>query len=100
MLNIPPKHSKFYLIVIGTIYVLLVAAILVLAAIANDWVFWIFASLTNIVIILIGVQQFIKLLKPRVISSPLGETLSYDPDVLDNKIEPEKTESIEDGKNE
>ena len=87
MWNLPPQHSKLYLIVIGTIYTLLIAAVLVLAAIANDWVFWIFASLTNIVIIIIGVLSFIKILKPKTVSPPMGETLSYSQPTLDTKSE-------------
>ncbi len=99
MLNVPLSHSKFYLIVIGSIYVLLVAAIIVLAALANDWVFWIFASLTNIIIILIGVVRFINLLKPKLVSSPLGETLSFSSPSLESEVKEEKAESNEDGKN-
>ncbi len=99
MWNLQPQHSKFYLIVIGSIYVLLVAAIIVLAAVANDLVFWIFASLTNIVIIVIGVKRFIKLLKPKVVSPPLGETLSYSSIQIENEEKVEKTESNKDGEN-
>ncbi len=99
MWNLQPQHSKFYLIVIGSIYVLLVAAIIVLAAVANDLVFWIFASLTNIVIIVIGVKRFIKLLKPKVVSPPLGETLSYSSTQIENEEKVEKTESNKDGEN-
>jgi len=99
MWNLKPQHSKFYLIVIGLIYVLLVVAIFVLASIANDGVFWIFSSLTNVVIIVIGVKRFINLLKPKVISPPLGETLSYSSTLLENENEVEKTESDEDGEN-
>ena len=99
MVNIPPHHSKFYLIVIGSIYASLVIAIIVLAALANDWVFWIFASLTNIVIIIIGVVHFINLLKPKLVSSPLGKTLSYSSPSLENETEVEKTEGNKDGKN-
>ncbi len=99
MLNVPTHHSKFYLIVIGSIYALLVTAIIVLAALANDWVFWIFASLTNIVIIMIGVVRFINLLKPKMVSSPLGKTLSYSSPQLEKENTVEKTESNDDGKN-
>ncbi len=99
MWNVQRQHSKLYLIVIGSIYVLLVASIIVLASIANDWVFWIFASLTNIAIIAIGVKRFIKLLKPKVVSPPLGKALSFDPTALENVAETEKIESNEDGKN-
>ncbi|MCK5409054.1 MAG: hypothetical protein KAJ30_02210 [Candidatus Heimdallarchaeota archaeon] len=99
MWNVQRQHSKLYLIVIGSIYVLLVASIMVLAAIANDWLFWIFASLTNIAIIAIGVKRFIKLMKPRVVSPPMGKTLSYDPTALENEAEIGKTEGNEDGKN-
>ena len=99
MWNVIHEHSKLYLIVIGSIYVLLVAAIIVLASIANDWVFWIFASLTNIAIIAIGVKRFIKLTKPRVVSPPMGKALSFDPTALENEAEIEKTVSDEDGKN-
>jgi hypothetical protein len=77
----------------------MVAAIIVLAAIANDWLFWIFASLTNIAIIAIGVKRFIKILKPRVVSAPLGETLSYRKTTIENEDRIEKTESNEDGEN-
>lgn len=77
----------------------MVAAIIVLAAIANDWLFWIFASLTNIAIIAIGVKRFIKILKPRVVSAPLGETLSYRRTTIENEDRIEKTESNEDGEN-
>ncbi len=97
--NVQRQHSKLYLIVIGSIYVLMVAAIIVLAAIANDWLFWIFASLTNIAIIAIGVKRFIKILKPRVVSAPLGETLSYRRTTIENEDRIEKTESNEDGEN-
>lgn len=99
MWNVQRQHSKLYLIVIGSIYLLLVAAIIVLAAIANDWVFWILASLTNIAIIAIGVRRFITLSKPRVVSPPLGETLSYSLTTLENANKVEKTESNEDEKN-
>jgi hypothetical protein len=99
MLNVPPHHSKFYLIVIGSIYASLVTAIIVLASLANDWVFWIFASLTNIAIIIIGVVHFINLLKPKLVSSPLGKTLSYSSTSLENETKVEKTESNKDGKN-
>ena len=91
MWNVQRQHSKVYLIVIGSIYILLIASIIVLAAIANDWVFWIFASLTNIAVIAIGVLRFIKLLKPKVVSPPLGKTLSFDSTALENDAEIEKT---------
>ena len=99
MWNVQRQHGKLYLIIIGSIYVMLVAAIIVLATIANDWVFWIFASLTNIAIIAIGVVRFLKITKPKVVSAPLGKTLSFDPTSLENETETDKTESDEDGKN-
>jgi len=98
--SVQRQHSKLYLIVIGSIYVLLVASIIVLASIANDWLFWIFASLTNIAIIAIGVKRFIKILKPRSVSAPLGETLSFRTSPLEDENKEEKTESYEDGENE
>ncbi|MBY9001249.1 MAG: hypothetical protein KGD64_10065 [Candidatus Heimdallarchaeota archaeon] len=87
MWNLQHQHSKLYLIIIGTIYALLITAVIILAAIANDWLFWILASLTNIVIILVGIFSFIKLLKPQSISPPLGETLSYSEATLETKSE-------------
>ena len=100
MWTVKPQYNKLYIAIIGTIYVLLVAAIIVLAAIVNDWVFWIFASLTNIVVIVIGVLYFIRLFKPKIISTPLGETLSFSKETIENENSTENAESISNGENE
>ena len=62
MWKVPPKHSKLYLATIGTIYCLLVVAIIILAAYTNNWIFWIISTLIEIIIIYVGITNFIKLM--------------------------------------
>ncbi len=78
MIKIPQKHSIAYLATIGTIYVALIVAILVLAAISQNVGFWITAVLMDLIVIAIGVRFFYKLFKPKIVAKPLKAVLEFE----------------------
>ena len=100
MWKVPPQHSKIYLAIIGAVYVFLIAAIIVLAAYANDWIFWIISTLVEIVIIYIGVKSFIEITKSKTVTPPLGETLTFRKTQVEDNISEQVPESIQNGKEE